>query len=238
MKSSFSYSARVPSAKRTWQAVNGILLAVASGCGSGEGDDGYAGPAVPLRVTGAVSIESDDRALIVLTTATSPVDSVNDGKVTINGVTIPRSPQGGYMFQGASPVHAGDELTLRIERGVTITTTLRVPGRVEFTAPQPGSVQNASAPVHVAWNAPAALPDEYHFSVPSKFADSSFGWSEDVLPPATSLDIPAGELKPAVSGIVILSQSVRRTSVFEGETLASSMLQVNVRAESGSFSTQ
>jgi hypothetical protein len=209
-----------------------MVLGLLGGCGS-------SGPAAPLKVTGAISIEADDTALVVLTTADSldPLHAVTDAKVTINGVTIPASAQGGYLFQGASPVQAGADVILKIERGGTLSAQFKAPGRVVFTAPPAGSVQDPAHTIQVAWTAPAVLPDEYELSVPSTFT-GGIGWSETVVPPETTSDILAYQLDAGQTGIYVKCQSVRRVTTFDGETLDGTLVQLNVRDKSDTFSTQ
>ena len=170
---------------RTWQkklkVAFGILAIGVAGLGvglvgSGCGDDGgYSGPAVPLYVSAVFTIQPDGNAFIMVTTADSmsPINLVNDGSVSVNGINIPAF-QGGYMYQGPFSISPGDDVTLTVRRGLTITATIPFPGRAEFVQPNGGSF-DPQQPITAEWTMASPVPQRYHLWISDDFTDSIMG---------------------------------------------------------------
>lgn len=234
---------------RTWQkklavvfgilafGVAGLGLGLGSGCGD---DEGYSGPSVPLYVSAVFTIQPGGSAFIMVTTADSisPINLVTDASVSINGLPIPAF-QGGYMYQGPFSISPGDDVTLTVRRGLTITATIPFPGRAEFVAPSGGSF-DPQQPITVEWTLATPTPQRYHLWISDDYTDSIMGWSETVDGTETTVEILGGELLSGQTGVTIRNQSETEieADAFEGEALQGSYFVVSNHSESAAFSTQ
>jgi hypothetical protein len=221
-----------------WGALAAAAVLAAAGVSC---DDGGGTSTVPLRVAAVVLLGSGAStglmAMVAVSEEGTPMVFVNDARVEINGVVLPRFEDGGYMITSGLTLHGGDALHLTVTRGVTVSADLEVPYAPEVTEPAAGSVVDSTAELLVRWGALASAPDSIGASIAGPYTADSYVWSDDVPGTATEVRIPAGILKPATTGIQVELQSVRRLTTLSGSVVTGSYFEVTNSVLGPAFST-
>ena len=165
-------------------------------------------------------------------------DPIRDATVTIGGLDVPHVTDGSYVLDECLDLLQGDPVTMEVERHFTVSVTTIVPGKPVITAPGFGTVQDASAPIEVAWIPPDPAPDFFYVGVDGAFTATGEDWSRSIPGTETTFTIPADTLAGSIEGITITVNAENTEATITDPQDTTAILTAANVSVSGAFSTE
>ncbi|MBW2263730.1 MAG: hypothetical protein JRG91_17350 [Deltaproteobacteria bacterium] len=165
-------------------------------------------------------------------------DPVLDAVVQIGGRLVPHRSDGSYVLDECLDLAPGDEVTMSVERGFTVSVTTVMPGKPVITAPAAGSTVDASTPVNVAWTPPVPAPDFFYVGVDGAHTATGEDWSRSVEGTETTFAIPAGTLRAVTDGIAVTVNAENTEATITDPQSTTAILTAAHVAVSEPFSTE